>query len=105
MRLVDADRLVDMLQGNEFSALCPLDEVIGVVDACHTVDAVPVVRCRHCKFQLKSWHIDLRMKNKGYWICGCARNSDPFVAHTVEGYDNEYCSYGELKEADGHATN
>ena len=43
MRTIDADKLVDMLYDNEFSVLCPLDEVSGVVDACPTVDAVPVV--------------------------------------------------------------
>lgn len=43
MRTIDADKLVDMLYDNEFAVLCPLDEVSGVVDACPTVDAVPVV--------------------------------------------------------------
>ena len=43
MRPIDADKLVDMLYDNEFAVLCPLDEVSGVVDACPTVDAVPVV--------------------------------------------------------------
>ena len=43
MRMIDADKLVDMLYDNEFAVLCPLDEVSGVVDACPTVDAVPVV--------------------------------------------------------------
>ena len=46
MRLFDAEKLVDMLYDNEFAVLCPLDEVSGVVDACPTVDAVPVVRCK-----------------------------------------------------------
>lgn len=49
MRLIDAEKLVDMLYDNEFAVLCPLDEVSGVVDACPTVDALPVVRCRDCK--------------------------------------------------------
>lgn len=98
MRLIDANRLLDMLQTNKFAAFCPLDEVISVVDACPTVDAVPVIRCMYCKYQLKSWHTDLRMKNKGYWLYGCERNPDPFASHTVEGYDDEYCSYGKRKE-------
>lgn len=53
MRTIDADKLVDMLYDNEFAALCPLDEVSGVVDACPTVDAVPVVRCKDCKYSCK----------------------------------------------------
>jgi hypothetical protein len=27
MRMIDADKLVDMLYDNEFAVLCPLDEV------------------------------------------------------------------------------
>ena len=56
MRLINANKLVDMLYDNEFAVLCPLDEVTGVVDACPTVDAEVVVRCKdcdqvqHCKF-------------------------------------------------------
>jgi hypothetical protein len=48
MRTIDADKLVDMLYDNEFAVLCPLDEVSGVVDACPTVDAVVVTRCKDC---------------------------------------------------------
>lgn len=48
MRLIDADKLVDRLYDNEFAMLCPLDEVSGVVDACPTVDAEVVVRCKDC---------------------------------------------------------
>ena len=48
MRVIDADKLVDMLYDNEFAALCPLDEVSGIVDACPTVDAEVVVRCKDC---------------------------------------------------------
>ena len=51
MRLIDAEELVDMLYDNEFAALCPLDEVSGVVDACPTVDAVVVTRCRDCQYR------------------------------------------------------
>lgn len=48
MRLIDADKLVDMMYDNEYTTLCPLDEVSGVIDNCQTVDAVPVVRCKDC---------------------------------------------------------
>ena len=51
MRLIDAKKLVDMLYDNEFAMLCPLDEVSGVVDACPTVDAVVVTRCKDCKYR------------------------------------------------------
>ena len=40
MRLIDADKLVDMLYDNEYTILCPLDEVSGVIDNCPTVGVV-----------------------------------------------------------------
>ena len=52
MRLIDADKLVDMLYDNEFAVLCPLDEVSGVIDACPIGDAVVERRCKdgaHCE--------------------------------------------------------
>lgn len=58
MRLVDADKLVDMLYDNEFAVLCPLDEVSGVVDACPTVDAVVVTRCKDCKHCVRTTDMD-----------------------------------------------
>lgn len=58
MRLIDAAMLVDMLYDNEFAMLCPLDEVSGVIDACPTVDAVPVVRCKDCKHCMKTTDAD-----------------------------------------------
>lgn len=79
MRLIDADKLVDMLYDNEFASLCPLDEVCGVVDACPTVDALPVVRCKdciHCGF------------------CGKETNLE------VMGFYG-YCSRGKKKDGDG----
>ena len=40
MRLIDADKLVDMLYDNEYPILCPLDEVSGVIDNCPNVGVV-----------------------------------------------------------------
>lgn len=50
MRLIDADRLVDMLYDNEYTTLCPLDEVSGVVDSCQTVDAASIIHCKDCAY-------------------------------------------------------
>ena len=81
MRTIDADKLVDMLYDNEFAALCPLDEVSGVIDACPTVDAVPVVRCKDCKHL-----VAVNVKGKGIPTC---RMSGMEVAPA------EFCSRGE----------
>ena len=79
MRLIDAEKLVDMLYDNEFAVLCPLDEVSGVVDACPTVDAVEVVRCRDCR----SYN-----KPKTGWC----------EVHLDCEHPDDYCSYGKRKD-------
>lgn len=85
MRLIDADKLVDMLYDNEYTILCPLDEVSGVVDACQTVDAVPVVRCKDCEY------FGLNDENVPY----C---SNPFGLNDPE--PNGFCNYGRKKNVD-----
>lgn len=91
MRLIDADKLVDMLYDNEYAMLCPLDEVSGVVDACPTVDAVVVTRCKDCKYL-----VNATVNANGFLICDV---SDMEIA------PDDFCSYGEPKEgtyADDH---
>lgn len=96
MRTIDADKLVDMLYDNEFAVLCPLDEVSGVVDACPTVDAVVVTRCKDCKHFKSYGTTSLRIDGKNIKAGWCHRRAR---------YDEEYrmppdgfCSYGERKE-------
>ena len=102
MRLIDADAA--KLTANDYKIFrCQLGGLVDVVeflDDIPTVDAVEVVRCKDCKHQCKIWHADKRMKEKGYWIYSCKGNSDPFVSHTVNGYDGEYCCYGERKKGE-----
>lgn len=85
MRLIDADKLVDMLYDNEYTILFPLDEVSGVVDACQTVDAVPVVRCKDCEY------FGLNDENVPY----C---SNPFGLNDPE--PNGFCNYKREKNVD-----
>ena len=95
MRTIDADKLVDMLYDNEFAALCPLDEVSGVIDACPTVDAVPVVRCKDCK-----WFAD---NNDGEWY-GCQMFQVVRITPEDAPKPDDFCSYGERKDGgDGDA--
>ena len=91
MRLIDAKKLVDMLYDNEFAMLCPLDEVSGVVDACPTVDAVVVTRCKDCI------HYDLGVCLKIYSDGNAQKDS------WQSRNPNDFCSYGERK--DGGADN
>lgn len=89
MRLIDVEKLVDMLYDNEFAVLCPLDEVSGVVDACPTVDAVPVVRCKDCKYSCKDGN---GRSCEGYWY--------ELSEYDITVKDDDFCSYGEGKDYD-----
>ena len=80
MRLIDADVL--MYEANS-------DGAYGYVDAkqiseAPTIDAVPVVRCRECKY---------RFKNNGHDKSGC-----PIIDANIWMDDDDFCSYGERKE-------
>lgn len=81
MRTIDADKLVDMLYDNEFAALCPLDEVSGVVDACPTVDAVPVVRCKDCKHRIYKDMGEEIGEIGGCGLFNCAMPNEGFCSH------------------------
>lgn len=80
MRLIDADALI-----KEANA----DGAYGYVDAkqiadAPTVDAVPVVRCKDCK-----WLYD----EMGDYCCRSHRG-------LVRICENSFCSYGERKDGD-----
>ena len=61
------------------------------------IDAVEVVRCKDCKYQIKEWHPDNRMISKGYYTYGCDRNFHRYSSNAVNGRDNEFCSHGERR--------
>lgn len=88
MRLIDADKLCDMLYDNEFAMLCPLDEVSGVVDACPTVDAVVVTRCKDCKCCRKLNRKDRIEEAYAEGVLWCKNQSDGV-------WPDDFCSYGE----------
>lgn len=55
-----------------------------VIDRQPTVDAVPVVRCRECKY---------RFKNNGHSKDGC-----PIIDANIWMDDDDFCSHGEREE-------
>lgn len=61
-------------------------EILRILDAAPTVDAVPVVRCRECKHSEK---IDYQ----GRWLYCCMRYAGPSVVRK-----DDFCSHGERKE-------
>lgn len=88
MRLIDADELMRSHcvectyynSGECLGANCDWDS-IGHIREAKTVDAVPVVRCRECKY--------LRLTGK-VWRC-----ANEIVGMICE--PNDYCSRGERK--------
>lgn len=102
MRLIDADKLIDMLYDNDYATLCPLDEVSGVVDACPTVDAVVVTRCRNCERAERYERAD---GGTGYY-CGHPQNSFTYGERWNRVFNpakeaNDFCSYGTTKNDGG----
>lgn len=49
MRLIDADKFVLALMDASLSSVDE-DTILDLVDSIHTVDAVPVVRCKDCEY-------------------------------------------------------
>ena len=78
MRLIDADALKDK-QFGAFGWLAGKD-----LTAAPTIDAVPVVRCRECKY-------------RGTDDCIFHIKGEPADEELLRKLDNDFCSYGERK--------
>ena len=97
MRLIDADALMEDLRIakpiTETEAVAFRFAYLKVKDA-PAVDAVPVVRCKDCKHQEKTFHADKRMKNGGYYVYFCDLAED--YSHVC--LDEDFCSKGERRD-------
>ena len=78
-RLIDANAFLEKMKSTS-----RYFDVVFDVEEMPTVDAVPVVRCRECKY-----HKDKDTSVKEFEHCS-------LTGYTVE-YD-DFCSYGEQKE-------
>ena len=94
-RLIDADALMDVIRQHEYRLATKQGAIDygmftpGIqqaVDEQPTVDAVPVVRCKDCK-----WLYD---EMDDY----CCRSHRGLVRIC----ENSFCSYGERKDGDGN---
>ena len=56
-----------------------------------------VIKCKDCKYQVKEWREDKRMKDKGYWVYGCEHFGEIMGYWGFGGNDNEFCSDAERK--------
>lgn len=93
MRLIDADearrRFIAFATGLH-SEVLPVDTVLMLLIQMHTVDAVEVVRCRDCKHLVLTAEGEHNPRD-----CVC----DYWMTDGLN--DNDFCSYGELKDGDG----
>ena len=102
MRLIDADRLSEAIYDNVPApyedASWAKENCLAEIEAAQTVDAVPVVRCRECKYwgdedgklQDSDGVLFARCKIHNYLIDGRHTGWCPT--------ENDFCSYGERKE-------
>ena len=97
MRLIDADRLNKPIYAEEdnitgsgmsYDEICGYNDGIDIawnkIDQAPTIDAVPVVRCKDCKFG--DWD------SEPHDAMVCMRTKDGFWRS-----GNDFCSFGERK--------
>lgn len=77
MRLIDADKFILALMDASLSSVDE-DTILDLVDSVPTADAVPVVRCKDCKY---------RDGTPGKPNILCAQM-----------HEEDFCSYGECRE-------
>ena len=87
-RLIDADALPRLTQLYEFNGKQMEKEIVDAkfIDTAPTIDAVPVVRCKDCRYYQDN--------NGGYPNADCKWCKD----ETPDA--NDYCSCGERKDKD-----
>ena len=85
-RLIDAEALKSYMdecsKESKFRVYYGYAE--SFIDDAPTIDAVPVVRCRECKYLFK---------NNGHDKSGC-----PIIDANIWMDDDDFCSHGERKE-------
>ena len=77
MRLIDSDKFILALMDASLSSVDE-DTILDLVDSVPTADAVPVVRCKDCKY---------RDGTPGQPNILCAQM-----------HEDDFCSYGKRKE-------
>ena len=86
MRLIDADALIALIKKRIKNSMI-IGWLCNIIRDTPTIDAVPVVRCRDCKFG--DWD------SEPHDAMVCMRTKDGFWRS-----GNDFCSYGERKGGD-----
>lgn len=101
MRLIDAEDILDSIENwkrkvlyyhpytKKFSTI-PMSEVLSFLEDSPTIDAVPVVRCKDCKwYDMSKCMVTTEMGH--HYVCR---------AHSYRPVPEDYCSQGERKDDD-----
>ena len=91
MRLIDADALIQKKRKGTIGNISG-DFVAGFdIDTSPTIDAVPVVRCRECKF-----YREFRTKRYNQLMRMCYRMGKHDMEYPIK--PDDFCSYGQRNE-------
>ncbi len=100
MRPIDADALLFELANESFPQSCTYAQgrngVIESIRNAPTVDAVPVIRCKDCKYY-EPYTEMFTNKPRGDGSCTRARMTQDGLQE-INCEDDEFCSYGERKD-------
>ena len=94
MRMIDADRALEIVRDQGIAhpnAYHLTNYATLILREAPTIDAVPVVRCRECKYS----RINHLMKKD---ILSCENIDVCGEEYLFERNPNDFCSYGERKE-------
>ena len=89
-RLIDADimRANWLYNGlNEYDVY-DINYILNSIDEQPTIDAVPVVRCKDCKYYVSYWD-----EKEKFCDIFCDGHEEPYPTKPTD-----FCSYGERKE-------
>ena len=91
LRNIEADIDISVTGVRNMEAVkCCLQNILDDVKESPVVDALPVIRCRDCKFRMATKN---RHKNKERIYCRLF--FDPIEHHYYRCHDDDFCSRGE----------
>ena len=91
---IERNAALDALYDNEYTTLCPLDEVSSVIGVIPAADVVEVVRCKDCIHWLNEEGLDDQVCLKIY--------SDGAVSQFAWQHrePDDFCSYGKRRDSE-----
>ena len=96
MRLIDADALWEELNSIPWENNADRDEIaLPEICAAPTIDAVPVVRCKDCKWSRECNECEKKYLVNGILIC---TNSNMSEDNWNAMWPDDFCRYGEKKD-------